>query len=67
MPKGNTHLFLANKVARNVKVEDIKNIIWSNLDHYYLGSIAPDAFAYLAETVAISDYLHGADGNPTNE
>lgn len=68
MPKGNTHLFAANEILKKIKNKEIKKIINSNMDYYYLGSIIPDSFFfhYKENIKRISDTLHGKDGNLTN-
>lgn len=69
MPKENTHLWFANQVLENNEDEEIKKIISSNIDYFNLGSVAPDVFWYSKnqEVVEISKWIHGKEGNLTNE
>ncbi|MFA6106197.1 MAG: zinc dependent phospholipase C family protein [Patescibacteria group bacterium] len=69
MPKENTHLFFARKLANKFKDQGIKKIIGDNPDYYYLGSVAPDIFFYgkNEKEWKISAALHGKDGELSNK
>jgi len=69
MVKESTHLFAANRIFRQIKDREIKKIIGANMDHYYLGSVIPDAFYYVrtGKKNDVSAILHGKTGNLTNE
>lgn len=69
MPKENTHLFFAHKIARNLANQNLKEIIKRNLRFFYFGSVVPDTFYYgKGEKIRkISESLHGRYGNLTNE
>lgn len=69
MPKENTHLFFANNVLASIDQNEIKRIIQRNFSSYQLGSVLIDSFFYSTKNKshAVSDYLHGWDGNSTNE
>ena len=69
MVKGNTHLFSADMILKKIKNKEIKKIINSNIDYYYLGSVIPDSFFFhnKEDIKKISDSLHGKDGNLTNK
>ncbi len=68
MPKELTHLSFAEEVKKNLP-ENIRKDIESNLDFFRLGAIAPDASFYSKDRKInnISDYIHGENGNLTNE
>lgn len=60
MSKENTHLFIADKISREIQDEKIKSIIKNNFDCYLLGSVAFDSFFYSAseKVTKASDALH---------
>ena len=68
MPKENTHIYFADGLLARLDNE-LKKLVKDNIDYFYLGSITPDTFYYSEQKaiVEISDYLHGNDGNLTNE
>lgn len=69
MPKENTHLFFARGLKEKLENAELKKIIENNLSYYYLGAISPDIFFYSVkeEERAISESLHGKNGEPTNK
>jgi len=42
----NTHLYIAEKIRKLIGNNSIKQVITSNLNQYYLGSIFPDTLSY---------------------
>ncbi|NTU66365.1 MAG: zinc dependent phospholipase C family protein [Candidatus Moranbacteria bacterium] len=68
MPKEATHISFADRVEKGLGSE-IRNEIADNLQFFRLGSIAPDMFYYskIGKIIEVSDYMHGKDGNLTNE
>jgi hypothetical protein len=69
MPKENTHLYFAHQVAEVIPDEALANLIRREMGVFYFGSVVPDTFYYSkkSEVIKISEYLHGKDGNLTNE
>ena len=68
MPFENTHLYLADKVRQALQKEDLRLILETHLDYYYLGSIFPDTLFYAKDDnlSRVAYRLHGDDGRPTN-
>lgn len=69
MPKESSHLYLAGKVANQIKNKNIKKIIKNNFYFYQIGSFSPDIFSYgkkLAIT-KISRNIHGDKEEKTNK
>jgi len=66
MPKENTHLHFANRVAEKINDKKLLPIIKNNLNCFYLGSITPDAFYYGKDKsiTDISDFFHKENFNP---
>lgn len=69
MPKENTHLYFAHQVVETLPDEQMADSIRQEMGVFYFGSVIPDSFYYSKDrsTVKISEYLHGKDGNLTNE
>ena len=65
--KENSHIFFAKSLIKKIKKEEIKKIISSNLGYYYLGSVFPDIFFHRKDSLKLADFLHGKNGEKTNE
>lgn len=65
MPKENTHIFFAYDVLSSLADPALREHLSAHLPTFLLGSIIPDTF-YYSPHEAISDTLHGKDGNTTN-
>jgi len=65
----NTHLYIAEKIRKLIGNNSIKQVITSNLNQYYLGSIFPDTLSYSRKSKikSVASYLHGSMGIPTND
>jgi hypothetical protein len=68
MPKENTHLHFAHGVLEEFRGQAILQEISEYNSRYLLGSIIPDTFYYSSKEslTAVSEYIHGKTGNPTN-
>jgi hypothetical protein len=68
MPKENTHLFFAYGILEEFSEEDMLKEVSDHIWNYLLGSIMPDTFFYSGRKslTAISEFIHGKTGNPTN-
>jgi hypothetical protein len=69
MPKENTHLYFAHQVVETLADERMADSIRQEMGVFYFGSVIPDTFYYAKdkEVMRISEYMHGKDGNLTNE
>lgn len=69
MPKENTHLYFAHQVVEILPDERMADLIRQEMGVFYFGSVIPDTFYYAKEreVMKISEFLHGKDGNLTNE
>jgi hypothetical protein len=66
MPKENTHLWFARSMLDEIHDQKMLGAVTLNMARYHLGSIIPDTFFYTRSTTAISEVIHGKDGQPTN-
>lgn len=64
----NTHLWAADVVKEQIVIDVLRDLITSNIDHYYLGAVFPDTFSYSRDKKIrdISSTLHGNGGALTN-
>jgi hypothetical protein len=64
----NTHIYLANRILKEISDNGLKQLISDHIDYYFLGSIFPDILFYskYKRAVHIAYNLHGEDGLPTN-
>lgn len=69
MPKENTHLYFAHQVVEVLPDEKLANLIRQEMGCFYFGAVMPDTFYYSSnrQIISISEFLHGKEGNPTNE
>ena len=71
MPKENTHVYFADNVLSQLKQDKhpAAKILKSNSICFLLGAVAPDAFFYHKnpKVMAVSEVLHGKDGELTNK
>ncbi len=68
MSSENSHLWAADVVKEQIESDVLRELIGSNIDHYYLGAVFPDIFFYSRDkkTRDISSALHGKNGTLTN-
>ncbi len=69
MPKENTHVLFADKVAFSLEEGAMSRAVRAQDATYHLGAIAPDVFFYAGEKRLedISSRLHGKENTPTND
>ncbi len=69
MASENTHIYLADRIRRNIHDEPVTKIISDHMDEYFIGSIFTDILFYSKDkqAAAVASRLHGEDGQPTNQ
>ena len=65
MPKENTHIFFASELLRGLAHAELRHMLESRREYFFLGAIIPDTM-YYSKREDISDTLHGKSGNLTN-
>jgi hypothetical protein len=66
MPKENTHIFFASELMQRLEHAELRHMLESHREYYFLGAVIPDTM-YYSRREDISDTLHGKSGNLTNE
>ena len=66
MPKENTHIYFASELVKNLPHDELRHILESHREYFFLGAVIPDTM-YYSRREDISDTLHGKSGNLTNE
>lgn len=69
MPKENTHLYFAHQVVEILPDDELAGMIRQEMGIFYFGAVIPDSFYYAKEreVIRIAEFMHGKDGNLTNE
>jgi len=64
MPKTNTHILIANKAMEKL-APGPRAVVFSHMQHYYLGSVFPDVLWFEHDCREVAQRVHGLHGENT--